>query len=556
MAAALVLTLALWAPVFSRNPFALFYTAVLLSAWVGGLGPGVLAATLTVAGINYFILPSFVSIERGWHDLVQVGTFVGLAVAVSTLDARRQRAAREVQASEARMRRVVDSQLIGILFGTAGGTVTGANLTMMRVLGCMDGAATEPMRALQALIGKDLLDEACRHAFGDAIAVPHFETELTRCDGTKIPALVGAATLGGGTDEFVAFVLDIRERKQAERELQIAKEAALAANATKDRFLAVLSHELRTPLTPALMVAASLETNPDLPADVRDDIQMIRRNIDLEARLIDDLLDVTRISRGKLQLSPQLLDLHQLIHQVMNICHVDAERKRIGIHLDLNAEVPRVLADSARLHQVLWNVVKNAIKFTPDDGTVTVRTSGDATGLCIEVSDTGIGIEPQTLPAIFNAFEQAGQWITREYGGLGLGLTITRALVEAHGGTISAASEGPGCGAVFTINLAVANGPMPAPLHPRPLSVASNDEGLRLLMVEDHDDTRTAMCRLLRGLGYEVSATASVGAAMAIATQHRFDLVLSDLGLPDGSGLELMHHLRSRYGLKGIAMSG
>jgi two-component system CheB/CheR fusion protein len=239
-------------------------------------------------------------------------------------------------------------------------------------------------------------------------------------------------------------------RRRIEEELKRQKEAAESANAAKDRFLATLSHELRTPLTPILIWAGGMVNDPSLPPEIDEGLQMVCRNVELEARLIDDLLDLTRITRGKLKLHLRKSNAHDLLGHAMDIVRDEISSRQLNLSVELQAANHVVLADAARLQQVFWNVLKNASKFTPDRGAVTVRTfNPQPKALWIEISDTGIGIEPEYLEKVFEAFEQLGP--RRE--GLGLGLAISKAIVEMHRGSIRAFSEGPGKGAKFVIDL-------------------------------------------------------------------------------------------------------
>ena len=243
------------------------------------------------------------------------------------------------------------------------------------------------------------------------------------------------------------------QRREIEAELTRQKEAAESANAAKDRFLATLSHELRTPLTPILIWAGGMVNDPSLPPEIDDGLRMVCRNIELEARLIDDLLDLTRIARGKLKLHLRKSDAHDLLSHAMEIVRDEISARKLKLSVELNASDHIVLADASRLQQVFWNVLRNASKFTPGDGAVTVRTlNPEPQALHIEISDTGIGIEPQFIDKIFDAFEQGSN--RRE--GLGLGLAISKAIVEMHHGSIRAFSEGPGKGAKFVIDLQTA----------------------------------------------------------------------------------------------------
>jgi PAS domain S-box-containing protein len=235
---------------------------------------------------------------------------------------------------------------------------------------------------------------------------------------------------------------------------QHARDEAEAAARAKDRFLAVLSHELRTPLTPVLMSIYALQSEPSLSPRASAMLAMMERNIRLESRLIEDLLDLSRITHNKVELQLDDVDLHEVIGNAVEVCRADIAGKSLDLHVDLSATVCHVRGDSARLQQVFWNLLKNAAKFTPAGGRLTIRSSNATNHVRVEVEDTGIGIEPQFLPKVFTAFEQGGgSAFSAQFGGLGLGLAISKATVDAHGGKISAASAGADTGAVFTVDL-------------------------------------------------------------------------------------------------------
>jgi PAS domain S-box-containing protein len=269
------------------------------------------------------------------------------------------------------------------------------------------------------------------------------------------------------TVRIIGVVRDITERKNFEdllgrrqEELRAAldgaehaRDEAEAANRAKDHFLAVLSHELRTPLTPVLMAASTMLYDPDLTEENRDTLEMIRRNIQIEARLINDLLDLTRITRNRVDLERVPLDLHQVLHQALGVCRSELEAKPLHLELELRAENHRVNGDPARLQQVFWNLVKNAVKFTPAHGRLWVRTEDEDGHILVKVIDSGMGISPEVLPRIFDPFEQGGESFSREYGGLGLGLPISKATIDAHEGILEAHSPGPGQGATMTVKL-------------------------------------------------------------------------------------------------------
>jgi signal transduction histidine kinase/CheY-like chemotaxis protein len=334
-----------------------------------------------------------------------------------------------------------------------------------------------------------------------------------------------------------------------------AKIRAETASRAKDRFLATLSHELRTPLAPVLASLELLQDDASLSAEHREMTEMIRRNVELEVRLVDDLLDITRISSSKLRLKPSLLDAHEKIRQVITICHEDSATKELDVSFHPAAAMHRVQADSARFQQIIWNLLKNAIKFTPFKGKIQITTTNTTSGyLEIAVSDNGVGISPTALPKIFDAFEQGGDQVTQHFGGLGLGLAISDALARMHHGTLRADSGGVGKGATFTLSI-----PCTEDLTaPKRGSRSSNSKSLScsILLVEDHADTRRVMVRLLKTMGCQVEPAGSVAEALEAAAKFAFNLVISDIGLPDGSGIELIRQLKQRYNVKGIALSG
>ncbi len=347
---------------------------------------------------------------------------------------------------------------------------------------------------------------------------------------------------------------DVTEQRASAEALALAKEEAEAANRAKDDFLAALSHELRTPLTPVLMTAAALREEERLPLDVREALGMMQRNIELEARLIDDLLDLTRIARGKVTMREVDCEAHALLGIALEIVREEAAGKQLTVETELAARQTRLRGDAVRLQQVFWNLLKNAVKFTPSGGRVLVRSQNAEGRILIEISDTGVGIDPAALERIFQPFDQAGRVNDHRFGGLGLGLSISKAIVDLHGGTITAASEGLDRGARFQVRLPASEGaPVQTESEPADLVL---DRPLRLLLVEDHEPTLLVLTRLLTRAGHAVSSASRVAAARELASRQTFDLMISDIGLPDGTGIELMKELRHAHGLRGVALSG
>lgn len=356
-----------------------------------------------------------------------------------------------------------------------------------------------------------------------------------------------------------------RSRADEERERLLVRERearaeADTANRAKDKFLAVLSHELRTPLSPVVMTIPAIEFDPEMPGKFRQSLAMIRRNIDLEVKLIDDLLDLSRVSSGKLLLQMETVRGHDVLRRAVDNSAKEITEKRISIHEDFQAGNDRMTADPARLQQVFWNLIRNAVKFTPAGGDIFIRTSNlpETDQLSIEIADTGVGIPADLLPRIFDAFEQGDSHMTQQFGGLGLGLAIAKAVVEMHGGTIAAASDGRGRGATFTLAFnAISAEQICAPAPNGDAAIPrKHPSRAKVLLVEDHADTAITLSRLLAKLGYQVKTANSAALALELAGDEPFDILLSDIGLPDATGYALMEQIRQQYQIKGIALSG
>jgi PAS domain S-box-containing protein len=348
---------------------------------------------------------------------------------------------------------------------------------------------------------------------------------------------------------------DVTERKRAEEKLHAAKIAAEKANQAKDDFLALLSHELRTPLTPALVAASYLSEHKDLSPQFREEVTAIWRNVQMEAHLIDDLLDVTRISRGKIEIHHAAIDVHRLLQNAIQIAQNDILEKQIELTIELNATDHYIWADSVRIQQVFWNLLNNAVKFTPKGGRIAIRSSNEVGQFVFEIRDSGIGIEPERQRRIFEAFHQGERSITRRFGGLGLGLTISKTLLDLHGGTITVASAGPNLGTTFRVFLDLLHEPRMASVD-HPAGDATTVPGLRVLLVDDHLDTRSVLSRLLAKCGHEVTTADSVQGALQLLEDNRFDTLISDIGLPDDNGYTLVREAKRRQPLKAIALSG
>ncbi|WP_066381736.1 MULTISPECIES: PAS domain S-box protein [unclassified Anabaena] len=344
---------------------------------------------------------------------------------------------------------------------------------------------------------------------------------------------------------------DITAQKAAEteRELllereQAAREAAETANRMKDEFLAVLSHELRTPLNPILGWAKLLQTTRLHPEKFQQGLATIERNAQQQVQLIDDLLDISRIMRGKLSMNFALVALETPIKAAIETVQLALEAKSIQLMVSLAPNVGQVMGDAGRLQQVVWNLLSNAIKFTPEGGQVTVQLTPVGCHAHIQVSDTGKGIQPEFLPHVFELFKQQDSSTTRRFGGLGLGLAIVRQVVEAHGGTVTVDSLGEGKGATFTVGL-----PLVAAATPVSSSLGENPgfdlENVRVLVVDDEIDNLELITFLLEEEGGLVTAVSSATAALEALSQSHFDVLVSDIGMPQMNGYSLIKKIRS-----------
>ena len=456
--------------------------------------------------------------------------------------------------SDLRFQSFMDHSPIMAWINDSAGRVLYMNLTQQQVLNYRDDSRRVP--TLWELFPQTEADVY----HGENLRVINRGEEIRQtltipfADGRQVTHLVIRFPVeSDGRIVAAGVAMDISEQQKIEDQLRNAKEAAESANRAKDHFLAILSHELRTPLTPVLLFASALEKMHSLPPEVRADLSMIRQQVQLEARLIDDLLDLTRIQRGKFLLNLQAVSVHEILRRVAALSGAQALSNELHLGLELTAPRDQVMGDPTRLQQVFGNLISNAIKFTPAGGSIVISTRNEQDELVIDVTDTGIGIASDALGRVFNAFEQVEQSITRKYGGLGLGLTIGKAIVEHHHGTLHAASDGNGCGSRLTVRLPI-NASATVETSYDPASPSAQHG--RVLLVEDHPSTRNALQRLLRKVGYEVIAADSVASAVAAGRQTAFDILLCDIGLPDGTGHDVIGQLKAGRSFRAIALSG
>jgi PAS domain S-box-containing protein len=386
------------------------------------------------------------------------------ARAIERVDERRRQAEESLRGSERQLADFFDNAAVALHWVGPDGTVLRVNDTELEMLGYSREEYEGRHIAEFHVSAEAIADILARLTAGEVIT--DYPAQLRRKDGSICDVLIHSSVYreDGKFIHTRCFTRDVTLHKRTEEALRrsmeeeiLSRKKAEAASRAKDDFIAALSHELRTPLTPVLLAATDLADDPSLHSEAREQLVMICRNVELEARLIDDLLDLTRISRGKLSLNPARVDAHEVMRHAEEIVHADLAGRKLELHLLLEAPQSFVLADSARLQQVFWNLLKNAVKFTPDGGVITVRSSNPSTGrLLVSVSDTGRGIPPETLEKIFLPFDQGDLHGRHTFGGLGLGLAISKALVDLHEGCLTAHSEGAGKGAVFTVELPAA----------------------------------------------------------------------------------------------------
>ncbi|HEY9611227.1 hybrid sensor histidine kinase/response regulator, partial [Allocoleopsis sp.] len=383
------------------------------------------------------------------------------------------------------------------------------------------------------------------------------QSEFRLCcqDGSLIWVLSCTSPIFGDNGEFsgvLAMVTDVSDRKRAELEQkqllereQAARAQAETANQMKDEFLAILSHELRSPLNPILGWSKLLRSRKLDESTTARALETIERNALVQSELIEDLLDVSRIIRGKLSLNISSVNLASTIESAIETVRLAAEAKLIQLDLKIDSTIGMVKGDSNRLQQAIWNLLSNAVKFTPNGGRVEVRLEYNDTHAQIQVSDTGKGIHPDFLPYVFDYFRQENSTTTRQFGGLGLGLAIVRHLIELHGGSVKAASPGEGLGTTLTVTLPLMHLDALAPDKNSVLEDSPNLEGIRILVVDDEADTLELLVFILEQYGVEVRAVTSVAEVLEVLAQWQPDLLLSDIGMPEIDGYMLICQIRS-----------
>jgi PAS domain S-box-containing protein len=581
---AAVLRMALDPLLGEELPLFIFAFPVIVAAWFGGLWPGLLATAFSLALGDYlFIAPRGTLLH--YNDLLTLNRlsfllFFGLVMSI--LAERLRRSVKNEIDSMERSRLLIEGvEDYAILMLDFEGRVISWNSGAERITGYKEHEILgsdlsvfftpeeiekgTPQRALEVATAEGRCEE---------------EGERVREDGSCYWASAITTALwdeSGRLRGFAKVIHDITRRKQAEEERErllsqekAAREEAESAGRLKDEFLATLSHELRTPLT-AILGWARLGSDGSVPDhQSRQAMKVIAENARAQARLIDDILDMSRIVTGRLELDTQPVEVERVFQSVVDVVRPSAELKRLTLNVEDNAQGDVVLGDAGRLRQAIWNLLSNAVKFSNEGGRVEARLARAGNKIEITVSDTGVGIDPEFMPHVFERFRQADGALTREHGGLGLGLAIAHHIVEMHGGDISASSHGRNQGATFKIRLpltsmARASRTPDAERRPAVPDAAQEKErkateerqrldGLRILILEDNADTMDTLRSIFNERGAEVITTASASEAMDALEQGRPDALVSDIASPDQEGYELIRRVRQQEPDRGGAI--
>jgi PAS domain S-box-containing protein len=463
----------------------------------------------------------------------------------------------ESERAAARVKRLIDSNIVGVFF-VRGDTLVEANEAFLSLVGYSRADLEAGRMSWRALSPSEYLrlDEHTLAQIEQRGACASIEREYLRKDGTRVAVLMGGTQIRSLPFEWAGFVIDLTARNQTLDALRAAREEAAAANRSKDEFLANLSHELRSPLN-AMVVWMSILKRGPTGSKLERAVDTLERNIFAQAKLVDDLLDISRIASGKLIMEEGPVDLGVVVETGVEIVRPMADAEGIELAHSISESPCTVMGDGKRLRQVVENLLGNALKFTRRGGRVTVALRPHGEEAALEVADTGVGIAPEFLPVVFERFRQADDSSARRHGGLGLGLSIVKTLVEMHHGRVEARSEGVGKGATFIVYL-------PRSSKQPALPVASPDPGTRelqgaqVMLVEDDADNRRALCMLLEESGAHVYPCDSVDEALSLMNRVTPDLIVSDIALRGEDGYSFLKKVRARESshIPAIAMTG
>jgi PAS domain S-box-containing protein len=540
--AAAAVAIAFQTPWFRDRPYLLPVGAVALAAWQGGFRHAMLASAVGLVGVNAYLAST-----QAWG--LQQASVALLYLGVSALVAHSARAMasseREARRQAGRLRAMFGQAAVGMARVTLDGRLVEVNQRLADIL----------RRPLKELVGIRL--EALISG-DDRPTVAHAVEELSaarrteflgdvRCvtpDGGMVWTHVALAPLPGADGELegvVAVVEDIHERRMAEEALKLA-------DRQKDDFLALLSHELRNPLAPIRTAVHLLRQRHAPDADSQRLHAVIERQVGHLVHLVDDLLDVSRALRGRIELRPEPVDLAEVIVAAVETARPLIDTRHQQLEVRLPAEPVRVHGDRVRLVQMVGNLLHNGAKFTDRGGALTVTLGREQDTAILRVRDTGEGIDPELLPTIFEPFVQADRSLERSQGGLGIGLTLVRRIVDLHGGQVSAESAGRGRGAEFAVQLPALSTPAPPRAAAPAPALPVRRTGLRVLVVDDNMDAADSLAALLRAGGQTVSVAYEGATALAHAAAERPEVVLLDIGLPGMNGYEVASALRQQLG--------
>jgi PAS domain S-box-containing protein len=467
-----------------------------------------------------------------------------------------------IQRGERRMSRIMKSNVIGVIF-CDDQRVLEANDAYLKIVGYSREDLEAGRLIWRVMTPPDFwhLDDRAIAEIAKGGTCTPFEKEYIRKDGTRVPVLLAIAGLDENNVKYVCFVQDLTGQKESEMDRSTLLESERAARSEaeragrmKDEFLATLSHELRTPLNAILGWSQLMRRKSMKPEDLQEGLDVIERNARVQTQLIEDLLDMSRIISGKVRLDVQSVEPIGFIEAAIETMKPAAEAKDITLHKLLDPRTGPIAGDSSRLQQVVWNLIANAVKFTPRGGKIQVLLERVNSQIQITVADTGIGIKPELTSQVFQRFHQVDASTTRKHGGLGLGLAIVKHLVELHGGGVSAESPGEGRGTTFTVRLPITvvhrkadenqRRHPKATTTPPPYKIADL-AGLKLLVVDDEPDARNLLRRLLEECGAIVLTAASAAEAIPLVERDKPDILVSDIGMPEMDGYELLQRVRS-----------
>ena len=470
----------------------------------------------------------------------------------------------KLEVSEVRYRRLFEAAHDGILILNANTrTITDVNPFILQLLNYpREYFIGKELWEIGVFRDKDANQSAMRE-LDEKGSIRYENLPLEDRDGHRHPVEIVANRYQEDHQPVIQCnIRDIAERVRFEREReallaneQASRMEAEAANRAKDLFLATLSHEVRTPLNAILGWASILRSGTCSDADVKEGMEVIERNCRAQAKLIEDVLDVSRIVSGKLRLQIRPCELVEVINAAIDVVRPTADAKGVHLETSLDSAASHVSCDMNRMQQVIWNMLSNAVKFTPTGKTVRVTLVRDRSTAEIQVSDEGQGISPEFLPYVFDRFRQADSSTRRKLGGLGLGLSIVRHIMEMHGGTVHAESAGKGCGATFTVHLPVravqideTDGEAAGELADTPTlgSTPVRLDGLRVLVVDDEADARRLLVKVLGEAGATVTAAASVTDALLAMETADPQVLVSDIAMPGQDGYDLIRQVRGR----------